>query len=66
MKIDLLWTAVIAELKFIKLLMKTETVEMTEIVKVTMMILIPEKLLFKIIIILNLVDTALTAAIIQN
>ena len=43
MKIDLLWTAAIAELRFMKSSAGTETVEMTRIVKVTVMILISEE-----------------------
>ena len=66
MKIDLLWIAVIAELRFIKSSVKTKTVKVTEIVKVTVMILTSEKWLFKIITVLNLTNAALTAAMIQN
>ena len=39
MKIDLSWTAVIAELKFIKSSVETETVRVTEIVEATVIIL---------------------------
>ena len=46
-----------AELRFMKLLMKTETVEVTEIVEVTVMILTPKKWLFEMI--LSLADAAL-------
>ena len=53
MKINLLWTAVIAELKFIKSLMETETAEVTKIVKT-------------IIIVLVLVNAVLAAATIQG
>ena len=52
----------IAELKFIKSSMRTETVEVTEIVKVIVMILVSEKWLFKVI--LSLAGAALTTAII--
>ena len=62
MKINLLWTAVIAELKFIKSSMKTEMMRVTEIVKTTVMILTSEKWLLKTVIILSLTDAALTAA----
>ena len=43
MKIDLPWTAAIAELRFIKSPAGTETAEVTEIVKTTVMILTSEK-----------------------
>ena len=43
MKIDLLWTAVITELKFIKSSAGTETAEMTGIVEVTVMVLASKK-----------------------
>ena len=66
MKINLLWTAVIAELRFIKSSVKTETAEMTEIVKATVMILIFKKWLFNTVTVLDLTDTALAAAIVQN
>ena len=51
-----------AELKFIRSLTGTETAEMIEIVKTTVMILVSEKWLFEVI--LNLTDTALAAAMI--
>ena len=54
----------IAELKFIKSSIKTEMTEMTEIVEITVMILVSEKWLLKVVTILNLTDTALAAAII--
>ena len=63
-KINLLWTAAITELKFIKSSVKTETAEMTEIVKVTVIILASEKWLFKAVMILSLINAALTAAMI--
>ena len=64
MEIDLFWTAAIAELKFIKLSAETETAEMTEIIKATVMILTSEKWLFKVMTVLNLTDAALAAAMI--
>ena len=64
MKIDLLWTAVIAELRFIKLSAETETAEVTEIIKTTVMILTSEKWLLKAVAVLSLINTALAAAII--
>ena len=54
----------IAELKFIKLSAETETAEMTEIVEITMMILISEEWLFEKI--LSLADAVLAVAIIQS
>ena len=64
MKINLLWTAAIAELKFIKSLIKTEMTEVTEIVKVIIMILTLKKWLLEMVTVLNLTGTALAAAII--
>ena len=43
MEIGLLWTAAIAELRFIKLLVKTETAEVTEVIETTVMILALKK-----------------------
>ena len=43
MEINLLWTAAIAELRFIKSSVETETAEVTEIIKITVMILVSEK-----------------------
>ena len=51
-----------AELRFIKLLAETETVEMIEIVEITVIILAFEKWLFEVI--LSLTDAAPAAAII--
>ena len=62
MKINLPWTAAIAELGFMRSSVETETAEMTEIVEITVMILISEKWLFEVI--LDLAGTALAAAII--
>ena len=45
---------------------ETEMVEMTEIVEVTVMILAFKKWLLKAVMILNLTDTALAAATIQD
>ena len=53
-----------AELRFIKSSTETKTVEVTEIVEATVMILIPEKWLFKAV--LNLTSTASAAVIIQD
>ena len=64
MKINLFWTAVIAELRFIKSSTKTKTVKKTEIVEATIIILIFKKWLFKTVMILNLINIALTAVII--
>ena len=64
MKINLLWTAVIAELRFIKSLVRTEIAEMTEIVETIMMILASEKWLLEMITILSLINAALAAAMI--
>ena len=66
MKINLLWTAVIAELRFIKSPAETEIMKMTEIVEVTVMILTSEKWLFKVVAVLNSTDAALITVIIQN
>ena len=49
-----------AEFRFIKLLTETETVKITEIVEITVMILISEEWLFKMI--LNLINAAPAAA----
>ena len=61
MKINLFWTAAIAELKFMKSSAETETAEMTEIVEVTMMILTSKKWLLEVVTVLNLTGTALAA-----
>ena len=66
MKIDLLWTAVIAELRFIKSSAETETVKVTEIVEANVIILIFKKWLLEVVMILSLTDAALTAATVQN
>ena len=66
MKISLPWSAAIAELKFIKSSVRTEIAEVTEIVKITMIILISKKWLFEIMTVLSLANKALTAAMIQN
>ena len=57
MEIGLLWIAVMAELRFIESLIKTETVEVTGIIEVTVMVLASEKWLFEVI--LSLIDAAL-------
>ena len=62
MKINLSWTAVIAELRFMKSSAETETAEVTEIIKATVMILISEKWLFEVMIVLSLTDAALATA----
>ena len=64
MKINLLQTAVIAELRFIKSVMKTKTAEVKKVVKATVMILASEKWLFKMVMILSLAGAALAAAMI--
>ena len=66
MKIDLLWTAAIAKLRFIESSAGIETTEMTEIVEVTVIILAFKKWLLKAVTVLNLTSAALAAAIIQN
>ena len=53
-----------AELKFIKSLMETKTAEMTEVVKATVMILVPKEWLFKAV--LGLAGAALAVAMIQD
>ena len=62
MKIDLLWTAAIAELRFMKSSAETETVKVIKIVEITVMILASEKWLFKVI--LSLTGAASAAAMI--
>ena len=64
MKINLSWTAVIAELKFIKSSTGTEMAEVTEIVKATIMILAFEKWLLEVVTVLGLTGAALAAAMI--
>ena len=54
----------IAELRFIKSSVKTETIRVTEVVKVMIMILTSEEWLFEIVVILSLADVALAAAMI--
>ena len=66
MKIDLLWTAAIAELRFMKSSAETETAEMTGIVEAIVMILVFKKWLLKTMTVLNLAGTALAAATVQN
>ena len=66
MEIDLFWIAAIAELRFIKSSVGTETIKVTEIVEITVMILTLKKWLLKVMMILNLTDAVLTAAIIWN
>ena len=64
MKINLPWIAAIAELKFIELLIETKTVEVTEVIEATVMVLISEKWLFKTVTVLSLADTALAIVMI--
>ena len=66
MEIDLPWTAAIAELKSMRSSAGTETAEITEIVETTVIILVFKKWLFKAVTVLDLTDTALTAAMIQD
>ena len=66
MKINLLWIAVIAELRFMKSSTETETAEVTGIVKIIVMILTSEKWLFEMMMILSLTNAALAAATVQN
>ena len=65
-EIDLLWTAAIAELRFIKSLMRTEMTEITEIVEATVMVLAFKKWLLEAVAVLGLTDTVLAAAIIWS
>ena len=62
MEIGLPWTAAMAELRFIKSLMETETVGVTEVVEVTVMVLTSEKWLFEMI--LGLTGAALAVVMI--
>ena len=64
MKIDLPWTAVMAELRFIESSAETKTVRMTEVVRATVMILTFKEWLFEVI--LSLADAALAVAMIWN
>ena len=66
MKINLLWTAVIAELRFIKSSAETETAEVTGIVETTVMVLASEEWLLKAVAVLSLAGAALAAAIVQS
>ena len=66
MEIGLPWTAVIAELRFIKSSVRTETAEVTEIVETIMMVLASEKWLLEVVTVLSLAGTALAAATIQD
>ena len=66
MKISLFWTAAIAELRFIRSSVGTETVKMTEIIEATVMVLALKKWLLKMMTVLSLADTALAAAMIQD
>ena len=60
MEIGLSWTAAMAELRFMRSLVKIEIAEVTEIVKITVMILVSEEWLFEAV--LSLIDTALAVA----
>ena len=62
MKINLPWTAAIAELRFMKSSVKTETAEVTGVVEAMMMVLASEKWLFEMVAVLGLADVALAAA----
>ena len=62
MKINLFWTTAIAELRFIKSSVRTEIIEVTEIIKITVMILASKKWLLKMIMILSLTGAVLAAA----
>ena len=62
MKIDLPWTAAMAELRFMKSPAETETAEVTGIFEATVMILVSKKWLFKAV--LSLTDAALAVVII--
>ena len=64
MKIDLFWIAAIAELRFIKSLVETKTVRVTEVVEATVMILAFKKWLFEAV--LDLTDAAPAAAAIWS
>ena len=64
MEIGLPWTAVMAELRFMRSLMKTETAGVTGVVEATVMILAPKKWLFEAV--LGLAGTALAVATVQS
>ena len=66
MKIDVFWTTVITELRFIKSSVEIKTVRVTEIVETTVMILTPKKWLFKMVVILNLIAAVLATATVQD
>ena len=53
-----------AELRFMRLLMRTETVKVTEVVETTVMVLVFKKWLFEAV--LDLAGAASAAATIQN
>ena len=56
----------IAELRFMRSLTGTETVEVTEIVEITVMILVSEEWLLEAVTVLGLTGTVLAAATIQG
>ena len=60
MEINLFWTAVMAELRFMKSSAGTETVEMTGVVEATVIVLALKKWLFEAV--LGLTDAALAVA----
>ena len=62
MKIDFSCIAVITELRSMKSLIETEIVRVTEVVETIMVVLTPEKWLFEVVTVLNLIDTTLAAA----
>ena len=64
MKIDLPWIAAIAELRFMRSSVETETAEVTGVTEATVMVLTSEKWLFKTITVLGLAGAALAAAMV--
>ena len=64
MKIDLPWTAAIAELRSMRSPVETETAGVTGIVEATVMVLASEKWLLEVVTVLSLAGAALAAAMI--
>ena len=63
-EIGLLWTAAIAELRFMRSSVGTEMAEVTGIVEATVMVLASEKWLLEVVAVLGLAGTALAAAMV--
>ena len=66
MEIDLLWTAAIAELRFMKSPAGTEMVGVTGIVEATVMVLALKEWLLEVVTVLDLAGAALAAAMVQD